>query len=139
MANTPLPAYVQTQKTGSAVVTTAVTNITTDTPTNLVALGDAAGVNGALVTKITAMPRSNSSVSSLLLYSSKDNGATYSLIDSELLPAATLAVTTAIPETTFGNISPANPLRLEAGERLYVGTQVLINAGIVFRSEGANF
>lgn len=139
MANTPLPAYVQTQKTGSAVVTTAVTNITTDTPTNLVALGDAAGVNGALVTKITAMPRSNSSASSLLLYSSKDNGATYSLIDSELLPATTLAVTTAIPETTFGNISPSTPLRLEAGERLYVGTQVLINAGIVFRSEGANF
>ncbi|MBK3444102.1 hypothetical protein [Pseudomonas lactis] len=139
MANTPLPAYVQTQKTGSAVVTTAVTNITTDTPTNLVALGDAAGVNGALVTKITAMPRSNASASSLLLYSSKDNGETYSLIDSELMPAATLAVTTAIPETTFGNISPANPLRLEAGERLYVGTQVLINAGIVFRSEGANF
>lgn len=139
MANTPLPAYVQTQKTGSAVVTTAVTNITTDTPTNLVALGDAAGVNGALVTKITAMPRSNASASSLLLYSSKDNGETYRLIDSELMPAATLAVTTAIPETTFGNISPANPLRLEAGEQLYVGSQVLLAAGIVFRSEGANF
>lgn len=139
MANTPLPAYVQTQKTGSAVVTAAVANIATDTPTNLMPLGDAAGVNGALVTKITAMPRSNASASSLLLYSSKDNGATYSLIDSELMPAATLAVTTAIPETTFGNISPANPLRLEAGERLYVGTQVLINAGIQFRSEGANF
>ena len=139
MANTPLPAYVQTQKTGSAVVTTAVTNITTDTPTNLVALGDAAGVNGGLVTKVTAMPRATVTASSLLLYTSKDNGGTYNLIDSELMAAYTLSATTAIPETTFGNISPSTPLRLEAGEQLYVGSQVLLAAGIVFRSEGANF
>lgn len=139
MANTPLPAYVQTQKTGSAVVTAAVGNIGTNAPTNLVALGDAAGVNGALVTKVTAMPRATVTASSLLLYSSKDNGATYNLVDSELMPAYTMAVTTAIPETTFGNISPSTPLRLEAGERLYVGSQVLLAAGIQFRSEGANF
>ena len=139
MANTPLPAYVQTQKTGSAVVTTAVTNITTDTPTNLVALGDAAGVNGGLVTKVTAMPRATVTASSLLLYTRKNNGATYNLVDSELMAAYTLAATTAIPETTFGNISPSTPLRLEAGEQLYVGSQVLLAAGIVFRSEGANF
>ena len=139
MANTPLPAYVQTQKTGSAVVTTAVTNITTDTPTNLVALGDAAGVNGGLVTKVTAMPRATVTASSLLLYTSKNNGATYNLVDSELMAAYTLSATTAIPETTFGNISPSTPLRLEAGEQLYVGSQVLLAAGIVFRSEGANF
>lgn len=139
MANTPLPAYVQTQKTGSAVVTTAVTNITTDTPTNLVALGDAAGVNGGLVTKVTAMPRATVTASSLLLYTSKNNGATYNLVDSELMAAYTMAATTAIPETTFGNISPSTPLRLEAGEQLYVGSQVLLAAGIVFRSEGANF
>ncbi|WP_341959162.1 hypothetical protein [Pseudomonas sp. RC10] len=139
MANTPLPAYVQTQKTGSAVVTAAVGNIGTNAPTNLVALGDAAGVNGALVTKITAMPRATVTASSLLLYTSKDNGASYNLVDSELMPAYTMAVTTAIPETAFGNISPSTPLRLEAGERLYVGSQVLLAAGIQFRSEGANF
>lgn len=139
MANTPLPAYVQTQKTGSAVVTAAAGSIGTNTPTNLVALGDAAGVNGGLVTKVTAMPRATVTASSLLLYTSKDNGATYNLVDSELMAAYTLAATTAIPETTFGNISPSMPLRLEAGEQLYVGSQVLLAAGIVFRSEGANF
>lgn len=139
MANTPLPAYVQTQKTGSAVVTAAVGNIGTATPTNLLPLGDAAGVNGGLVTKVTAMPRATVTASSLLLYTSKDNGVTYNLVDSELMAPYTLAVTTAIPETTFGNISPATPLRLEAGERLYVGSQVLLAAGIQFRSEGANF
>ena len=138
MANTPLPAYVQTQKTGSALVTAAVGNMAT-IPTNLVALGDAAGVNGALVTKVTAMPRATVTASSLLLYTSKDNGATYNLVDSEVMAAYTLAATTAIPETTFGNISPSTPLRLEAGEQLYVGSQVLLAAGIVFRSEGANF
>lgn len=139
MANTPLPAYVQTQKTGSAVATVAVGSIGTNAPTNLVPLGDAAGINGALVTKVIALPRGNVTASSLLLYSSKDNGVTYSLIDSELMPAYTFAVTTAVPETTFGNISPSSPLRLEAGERLYVGSQVLLAAGIQFRSEGANF
>ena len=139
MAITPLPAYVQTQKTGSAVVTAAAANIATNTPTNLIPLGDAAGVDGALVTKITAMPRATVTASSLLLYTSKDRGATYALVDSELMAPYTLTATTAIPETTFGNISPANPLRLEAGERLYVGSQVLLAAGIVFRSEGANF
>ena len=139
MANTPLPAYVQTQKTGSAVATAAVGDIGTNSPTNLVPLGDDAGVNGALVTKITAMPRATVTASSLLLYTSKDRGATYALVDSELMAPYTLTATTAIPETTFGNISPANPLRLEAGERLYVGSQVLLAAGIAFRSEGANF
>lgn len=139
MANTPLPAYVQFQKTGAAVVTEAATNISTATPTGLVPLGDAAGANGALVTKITAMPRATVTASSLLLFSSKDNGATFNLIDSELMPAYTLAATTAIPETTFGNVSPDTPIRLEAGERLYVGSQVALAAGIIFRSEGANF
>ena len=139
MANTPLPAYVQTQKTGSAVVTAAAGNLGTATPTGLTPMGDAAGVNGALVTKVTAMPRATVTAASLLLFSSKDNGATFNLIDSELMAAYTFAVTAAIPETTFGNVSPQTPLRLEAGERLYVGSQVALATGIIFRSEGANF
>ena len=138
MANTPLPAYVQTQKTGSAVVTAAVANIATNTPTNLMPLGDAAGVNGALVTKITAMPRATVTASSLLLYSSKDNGQTYNLIDSELMAAYTLAATTAIPETVFGNISDDTPIRLEAGDALYAGSQVALAAGIVFTAQWGN-
>lgn len=139
MANTFTAPFVQVQKTGSAIATAAVSGVGTNTPTGLVPLGDAAGANGALVTKISAMPRGTVTAASLLLFSSKDNGATFNLIDSELMANYTLAVTTAIPETTFINVSPQTPLRLEAGERLYVGSQVALAAGIIFRSEGANF
>lgn len=137
MANTFTAPFVQVQKTGTAVVTAAAANIATDTPTNLQLL-ITAGINGALINKITAMPLATNTGASLLLYSSKDEGATYRLIDSELMAAYTLAATTAVPKTDFGNISLASYLRLEAGERLYVGSQVALAAGIVFRCEGAD-
>lgn len=139
MANTFTAPFIQAQKTGSAVVTVAAASISSNTPTGLSALGEAAGVNGALVTKITAMPRATVTAASLLLYTSKDSGVTFNLVDSELMPAYTLAATTAIPETKFGNISNENPLRLEPGERLYVGSQVALAGGIVFRMEGGFF
>ncbi|WP_046787119.1 hypothetical protein [Pseudomonas putida] len=139
MANTFTAPFVQVPKTGSAIATAAVSGLATNTPTGLVPLGAAAGINGALVTKITAMPRATVTASSLLLYSSKDAGATYQLIDSELMAAYTQAVTTAIPETAFSNISQANPLRLEAGEQLYVGSEVALASGIQFRSEGGDY
>ncbi|WP_218580319.1 hypothetical protein, partial [Pseudomonas sp. SG-MS2] len=84
-------------------------------------------------------PRATVTASSLLLYSSKDAGAIFQLIDSELMAAYTLAATTAIPETSFGNISQDTPLRLQAGEQLYVGSQVALAAGIQFRSEGGDY
>ena len=61
----------------------------------------------------------------------------YQLIDSELMAGYTLAATTAIPETAFGNVAPTTPLRLEAGDMLYVGSQVALAAGIVFYAEQA--
>ncbi len=139
MANTFTAPFIQAQKTGFAVVTAAVSSLTAASPTGVVPLGEAAGVNGALITKITAMPRATVTASSLLLYSSKDNGATLSLVDSELMAAYTLAATTAIPETKFANVSNEVPLRLMPGERLYVGSQVALAAGIVFRVEGGDF
>lgn len=139
MANTFTAPFIQAQKTGSAVVTAAASSIATSSPTNLVALGEAAGVNGALVTKITAMPRGTVTASCLLLYTSKDGGTTYSLRDSELMPAHTMATTTAIPKTKFGNISNENPMRLEPGERIYVGSQVALASGIEFSMEGGFF
>ena len=139
MANTFTAPFIQAQKTGSAIAVAAAGSLGTNTPTGLVALGAVTGVNGGLVTKITAMPRATVTAASLLLYSTKDAGATFQLIDSELMAAYTLATTTAIPETTFGNVSAATPLRLQAGEQLYVGSQVALAAGIQFRSEGGDY
>ncbi|WP_219064062.1 hypothetical protein [Pseudomonas sp. UMAB-08] len=50
-----------------------------------------------------------------------------------------MATTTAIPETSFSNISESTPIRLEAGDKLYVGTQVALVAGIVFKAEWMDY
>ena len=136
MANTFTAPFAQTPKTATAVVTGVATM--TDTPANTVLLVTA-GSDGAILTRLTAMPRATVTASSLVLFISKDNGTTQRLIDSELMAAHTVAVTTAIPETVFSAYSEAAPLRLEAGDRLYVGSQVALAGGIVFRAEFTNF
>lgn len=136
MANTFTAPFAQIPKTATAVVTGAATM--TDTPTNTVLLATA-GTDGAILTRLTAIPRATVTASSLVLFISKDNGTTQRLIDSELMAAHTVAVTTAIPETVFSLYSEAAPLRLEAGDRLYVGSQVALAGGIVFRAEFTNF
>lgn len=138
MANTFTAPFAQTYKTNAAAVTAALTGIGTSTVTGAVLLATA-GTNGALVTKITAIPRATVTATSLVLFLVKASAPTvYNLIDSELMAAYTLAATTAIPETAFGNIAPTTPLRLEAGDMLYVGSQVALAAGIVFYAEQAN-
>lgn len=137
MANTFDAPFVQTPKTATAVVTAAAT-VATDAPTNTVELLTA-GANGALVTSITAVPRATVTASSLVLFLSKDGGTTKRLLDSELMGAHTMATTTAVPETSFGNISVTTPLRLEAGDKLYVGSQVALAAGIVFAAQWMDF
>lgn len=138
MAKTFTAPFAQTPKTATAVVTAATTSITTDAPTGTVLLGTA-GADGAVVTRLMAIPRATVTASSLVLFLSKDGGVTQRLIDSELMAAHTVAATTAIPETNFGNISDSSPLRLEAGDRLYVGSQVALASGIVFKAEWMDY
>jgi len=136
MANTFTAPFAQTPKTATAVATAVAT--LTDTPSNTVLLVTA-GVNGAILTRLTAIPRATVTASSLVVFISKDSGTTQRLIDSELMAAHTVATTTAIPETFFTNYSESSPLRLEAGDRLYVGSQVALAGGIVFRAEFTDF
>lgn len=137
MAKTFTAPFAQTPKTATAVVTAAAT-VGTDSPSNTVLLMTA-GADGCIVTALAAMPRATVTASSLLLYISKDNGTTQRLIDSELMAAHTVATTTAIPETTFARISESAPLRLEAGDKLYVGSQVALASGIVFTAQYTDF
>jgi hypothetical protein len=138
MAKTSTAPFAQTPKTATAVATAAVSGLATDAPTGAVLL-TTAGAEGAIVTRLTAMPRATATASSLVLFLSKDGGTTMRLIDSELMAAHTVAATTAIPETAFGNISDSNPLRLEAGDSLYVGSQVALAAGIVFAAQWMDY
>ena len=138
MAKTFTAPFAQTPKTASAVCTTALGSLTTDAPTNTVELYTA-GAEGALVTKLTAIPRATVTATALYLYISKDNGTTKRLVDSEVMGAHTVATTTAIPETRFGNISEITPIRLEAGDKLFVGAGVALAGGIVFNVECTEF
>jgi len=124
--------FAQNPKSLSVAVTAALGGLGTDAITGAQLLVTA-GANGAIVSSISAMPRGTVTASSLVLFLVKSaTSAIYRPIDSVLMPAYTLATTTAIPVTAFALISDATPLRLEAGDKLYVGSQVALAAGIVF-------
>jgi hypothetical protein len=137
MAKTFTAPFAQTPKTATAVATGAAA-ITNDTPTNTVLLLTA-GSDGAILTRLSAIPRATVTASSLVLFISSDTGTTKRLIDSELMAAYTMATTTAVPETAFANFSETTPLRLAAGDQLYVGSQVALAGGIIFRAEYTDF
>jgi hypothetical protein len=129
---TPTAPFAQIPRTLSAAVTAQITGIGTDTVGGLQLLVTA-GPNGAIVSSISAMPRATVTASSLAIFLAKSaTPAVYRLIDSVLMAAYTLAATTAIPVTNFPLISDATPMRLEAGDKIYVGSQVALSAGIVF-------
>lgn len=138
MANTFTRPFAQTHKLVTAVTTGVCSSFADDAPLLSVLLLTA-GVNGALVTSLWAIPRATVTATSLLLFTSNDSGTTQRLIDSELMAAHTVAVTTAIPETVFANYSETTPLRLAAGESLYVGSQVALVGGIVFKAEYTDY
>lgn len=137
MAITYDAPFAQTVKTATAVASAGAV-VAGDTPTNTVELLTA-GANGSLITVLTAIPRATVTAASLCLWISKDGGTTKHLIDSELMGAYTLSPTTAIPETVFSNISNSTPLRLEAGDKLYVGSQVALASGIVFSAQWMDY
>ena len=138
MAKTFTAPFAQTPKNTTAIVTGAAGSITGDTPTNTVVLLTA-GADGAILTRLSAIPRSTVTASSLLLFTSSDSGTTKRLIDSVLMAAQTVATTTAVASTSFTTYTETAPLRLQAGEQLYVGSQVALASGIVFKAEYTDF
>jgi hypothetical protein len=137
MANTFTAPFAQTPQTASAVCT-AVATVTTDAPSNTVLLCTA-GVNGAILTRLWAIPRATVTASSLVIWISSDTGTTKRIKDSVLMNAQTVATTTAITLTQFTNYSESSPLRLKAGDQIYVGSQVALAGGIVFTAEYTDF
>lgn len=137
MAKTFTAPFAQTLKTATAVATVAVAALGTDSPTNTLLLVTA-GADGAILTKLTATPRATNTASDLVLFISKDGGTIKRFIDSALMSAHTQAATTVTPVTEF-SYSETTPFRLEAGDELYVGSQVALAGGIVFRAEFTDF
>lgn len=137
MAKTFTAPFAQTPKTTTAIATTATASIDT-TPTNTQLLLTA-GADGAILTRLWAIPRATVTATALYLFISKDSGTTKTLIDSELMSAQTVSTTAAIAETSFANYSETTPFRLEAGAQLYVGGGVTLSNGIVFKAEYTDF
>lgn len=137
MPNTFTAPFAQTPQTATAVATAAAT-VASDAPTNTVLLMTA-GVNGAIVTRLWAIPRATVTASSLVIWISSDSGTTKRIKDSALMGAQTIATTTAITNTQFTNYSETSPLRLKAGDQVYVGSQVALASGIVFSAEYTDF
>ena len=136
MALTHVAAFAQSGKTAQAVVTTAVTGLDGTSPANTELLLTA-GEEGALLTRLTAIPRATVTLSCLLLWIAKGDGSVKHLKDSALMAAHSVAATTAIPVTVFSRYTEDTPLRLEAGDKLYVGTAV--NGNIAFNGNYTNF
>ena len=124
----------QTPKTATAVCATANTTYG-NTPTNTAVLVNAAS-QAVRVVRITAIPRATVTATQLQLFLSKDNGVTMRLIDSALMPAYTMAATTAAPKTDFG-YSDDNPMLLQAGDTLYAA--IGVTGDIAFRAEMAEY
>ena len=139
MAKTFTAPFSQTPQTAVAVTTAATSSEQTTSPGNVVELLTA-GSDGCLVTSLTFLPRSGSiAASNILLWLSSDNGSTKYLIDSAVAAGQSVYTYQATARGSFESISEANPLRLAAGDKLYVGNKVQHNNGLVFFAEYMDF
>jgi len=143
MAKTFTAPFAQAPKCVTAVSSNTAAGITTDSISNSTLLLTA-GADGALITRLVAMPRTTIGATAAYLFHSNNSGTTQRIIDSITLGAQTLASSTqssGIILTAFTNISETTPLRLGAGESIYVGignTQPSGN-GIVFSAQYTDF
>lgn len=137
MAKTYKAPYTQSFKVDTAVATAALASTTGDAPTGTVLLSTA-GADGAIITKVAALPRATVTATRCDLFVSGDGGTTKRLIATALMAAHTVAATTAIPETDFG-FTPAEPLVLGPNEELYVGIAVALASGVVFHARREDY
>lgn len=130
MAVTNTPAFAQTPRLATAVCTSA-NSVLTDSPNGTAALLTA-GANGAVVTRLHAVPRASIAADGVAyLYESSDGGTTRTLIRQVAVPAATVSATVAGPEIDLG-VSPSAPLYLAAGQLLYAGFSQALGDGMAF-------
>jgi hypothetical protein len=138
-----VPVFAVTPKTNYASPTTAFAltgagSMLDDNPSNTVLLATA-GANGALVTNVSVIPRATCTAHFAAIFLSKDSGTTKKLLSTVLVAAQTLSTTTAVVEYVFTIATESLPLRLEAGDRLYVGVSVTQANGVNFISKTVDY
>jgi hypothetical protein len=96
-----------------------------------------AGINGAVVYGVTAIPRVTITALQAQLYRSRDAGVTLNFLKSKLMSAYTMAGTTEAPQTDFGYAESA-PLRLAPNEELWCAIGVAFATGVIFDVQAEN-
>lgn len=129
--------YPQTIKT-KAVKLTSANGGTRAAPTNLALLAEA-GADGALLSRLEALAQGDTTATEIQVYSSTDNGASYTLVRSVIMSPQTASVTTPRASAKFEDISENAPLYMQGGERLYATLGAGQAAGIAIRASWANY
>lgn len=111
----------QTLKSNAVGVATANTTFTTS-PTNT-GLLITAGLDGARVTRIIAIPLENVTANNLQLYREKAASSSKFMFANQTGGTDTVSGTDGATVIDFG-YSDTNPLMLEAGEKVYVATGI---------------
>ena len=136
MAKTFTAAFAQTPKTSSVVSTVASTGIDTLAPTGVLLC--TAGAEGAIVTSLKAIPRSTCASTRLYLWRATTGSSDKYMLGSTSIGAYTTSNADAPSQADFG-FTEDLPLRLAAGDSLYVGIAINTTDGIVFNVQYTDF
>jgi hypothetical protein len=138
MPKTNTAPFAQTLKTRTAAPQLAVANASTDTPGNVVLLLTA-GSEGALMTRLRMAARTNTSANNMMLFRKNSGDTAVRLINARTFPSVTFSTTSAPADVTFGEYTENTPMRLEAGDQLWVGAGVANSGAVVFDAEFTDF
>ncbi len=138
--------FAQSPKTAHAVAANAVPltgvgSLATAEPIETVKLM-AAGPDGALVTRVSLVPRGTVTAHCAYLFVRRaaQLGTERNLLDAVSVPAKTASATTPPSVMQLGaSISEQTPLRLGAGDELYVGISAAQSVGVAFNAEYTDF
>jgi hypothetical protein len=132
----------QIERTLTAIVTAAATNLTTDTPGNVVQLqvkngnaltGYSVPDGGGLFNRLKAIPRASVAADTVLyLFVSQDGGATFRQAAVALLKSQVLTVSVAPTPAVFSDLTTDDPIRSQFGDTWYVAASNALAGGISF-------
>lgn len=147
MPKTNTAVFAQNPKTATVVMTAAVAltgaGSIADTASAVsgTSLLMTAGAEGAIVTRLQYLPRGtiSATVAYLFVRRAGQPASERVLIDQVSLPAVTISTTAAATKSVSTLATEVSPLRLGAGDELYVGMSVAASVGVAAYAEFTDF
>lgn len=139
--------FAQNPKTATAVMTAAValtgagSIADTASAVNGTSLLLTAGTEGAIVTRLQYLPRGTitATIAYLFVRRASQPASERVLIDQVSLPAVTVSTTVAATKSASTLATEVSPLRLGAGDELYIGMSVAASVGVAAYAEFTDF